>query len=76
MAAPVVGHLERICTRARKPPTWYLDLSLLFEYWGEDGGSQERAFHHTAPVSSIYGFWEALRLALEEGLELREQGVK
>jgi alanine-glyoxylate transaminase/serine-glyoxylate transaminase/serine-pyruvate transaminase len=28
-------------------------------------------FHHTAPVSSIYAFHEALRLILEEGLEQR-----
>ena len=61
--------MDRVRSRARKPSTWYLDLSLLFEYWGEGGGSRERAFHHTAPVSSIFGFREALRLILEEGLE-------
>lgn len=65
--------MDRVRSRQRKPSTWYLDLSLLFEYWGEDSGSRERAFHHTAPVSSIYGFREALRLALEEGLENRWQ---
>ncbi len=63
--------MERIRSRRTKPSTWYLDLSLLFEYWGEDGGTRERAFHHTAPVSSIYGFREALRLILEEELERR-----
>jgi len=63
--------MDRVRSRARKPSTWYLDLSLLFEYWGEGGGTRERAFHHTAPVSSIYGFREALRLILEEGLERR-----
>jgi alanine-glyoxylate transaminase/serine-glyoxylate transaminase/serine-pyruvate transaminase len=63
--------MDRVRSRGRKPSTWYLDLSLLFEYWGEGGGSRERAFHHTAPVSSIYGFREALRLILEEGLECR-----
>jgi alanine-glyoxylate transaminase/serine-glyoxylate transaminase/serine-pyruvate transaminase len=57
--------------RARKAPptTWYFDLQLLFQYWGE--GAPSRAFHHTAPVSSIYAFHEALRLTLEEGLERR-----
>lgn len=63
--------MERIRSRRGRPSTWYLDLSLLFEYWGEDGGTRERAFHHTAPVSNIYGFREALRLILEEGLERR-----
>jgi alanine-glyoxylate transaminase/serine-glyoxylate transaminase/serine-pyruvate transaminase len=57
--------------RKTKPGTWYLDLALLFQYWGEDGGAKKRAFHHTAPIQSIYGIHEALRLILEEGLEKR-----
>jgi alanine-glyoxylate transaminase/serine-glyoxylate transaminase/serine-pyruvate transaminase len=63
--------LEAVQRRKHKPTTWYLDLGLLFQYWGEIGGAKQRAFHHTAPVSSIYAFHEALRLALEEGLEQR-----
>ena len=63
--------MDRVRSRGRKTSTWYLDLSLLFEYWGEGGASRERAFHHTAPVSSIFGFREALRLILDEGLERR-----
>ncbi len=62
--------MERIRARRSPPTSWYFDLSLLFQYWGEDG-VRERAFHHTAPVASIYGFSEALRLVLEEGLEAR-----
>lgn len=57
--------------RRSKAATWYLDLQLLFQYWGEAGGPRDRAFHHTAPVANIYGFREALRLALDEGLEAR-----
>jgi alanine-glyoxylate transaminase/serine-glyoxylate transaminase/serine-pyruvate transaminase len=57
--------------RQTKPATWYFDLDLLFQYWGEAEGSKERAFHHTAPVASIYALREALRLVLEEGLEAR-----
>jgi aspartate aminotransferase-like enzyme len=34
--------------------------------WGS-----ERTYHHTPPISLIYGMREALRLALEEGLEAR-----
>jgi len=63
--------MEAVHARVSKPSTWYLDLRLLFQYWGDQGGSQQRAFHHTAPVSSIYAFHEALRLVLEEGLEAR-----
>jgi alanine-glyoxylate transaminase/serine-glyoxylate transaminase/serine-pyruvate transaminase len=63
--------MDVVRSRKTKPSTWYLDLSLLFAYWGERGGERQRAFHHTAPVSSIYAFHEALRLILEEGLEVR-----
>ncbi|KPK04719.1 MAG: alanine--glyoxylate aminotransferase, partial [Gemmatimonas sp. SG8_28] len=63
--------MEAVRNRASKPSTWYLDLRLLFQYWGETGADRQRAFHHTAPVSSIYAFHEALRLILAEGLEAR-----
>jgi alanine-glyoxylate transaminase / serine-glyoxylate transaminase / serine-pyruvate transaminase len=46
--------------------SWYLDLSLIAQYWGG-----ERAYHHTAPINQLYGLHEALRLCLEEGLEAR-----
>ena len=67
--------LEAVRRRRGKPSTWYFDLGLLFQYWGEAGGSKERAFHHTAPVAAIYGFREALRAMLDEGLEARWQRV-
>jgi alanine-glyoxylate transaminase / serine-glyoxylate transaminase / serine-pyruvate transaminase len=53
---------------ARKSPvqSWYLDLSLLTKYWGD-----ERVYHHTAPITMLYGLHEGLRLVLEEGLEAR-----
>jgi alanine-glyoxylate transaminase/serine-glyoxylate transaminase/serine-pyruvate transaminase len=63
--------MEAVRARKTPPSTWYLDLSLLFQYWGEGGGVKKRAFHHTAPINSIYGFHEALRLILAEGLEAR-----
>lgn len=46
--------------------TWYLDVSGVRRYWGA-----ERAYHHTAPISSVLGLHEALRRVLEEGLENR-----
>lgn len=57
--------------KARRTPvkSWYLDLSSLLQYWDE--GIQQRAFHHTAPVLSVYALHEAVRLCLEEGLEAR-----
>jgi alanine-glyoxylate transaminase / serine-glyoxylate transaminase / serine-pyruvate transaminase len=52
----------------RKTPviSWYLDLSMVRNYWGT-----ERKYHHTAPINMIYGLREALRLIVEEGLDQR-----
>jgi alanine-glyoxylate transaminase/serine-glyoxylate transaminase/serine-pyruvate transaminase len=54
--------------RSRRTPvqSWYLDLSMIERYWGE-----ERVYHHTAPISMNYALLEALRLVEEEGLEQR-----
>jgi len=52
--------------RDRRSPvqSWYLDLSMIQRYW-----TQERFYHHTAPINMIYGLHEALRIIVEEGLE-------
>jgi alanine-glyoxylate transaminase/serine-glyoxylate transaminase/serine-pyruvate transaminase len=63
--------MAKVKARTQKPHTWYLDFQLLFQYWGETGATKKRAFHHTAPISSIYGMHEASRLIVEEGLEVR-----
>ena len=52
--------------RQHNVQSWYLDLSMLEKYWGED-----RVYHHTAPISMNYALREALRLVCEEGLEAR-----
>jgi len=52
--------------RKSKVQSWYLDLSMVSKYWGE-----ERVYHHTAPISSLYALHESLRIILEEGLEAR-----
>jgi alanine-glyoxylate transaminase/serine-glyoxylate transaminase/serine-pyruvate transaminase len=44
--------------------SWYLDVSLIANYWGGD-----RVYHHTAPINMTYALHEALRIVLEEGLE-------
>jgi len=63
--------MARVKARKAAPATWYLDLGLLFQYWGEASAEKKRAFHHTGPVAMVYGFHEALRLVLAEGLEAR-----
>ena len=59
--------LEAIRRRETPCQSWYLDLSLIADYWAES----KRAYHHTAPISMLYALREALRLVLDEGLEVR-----
>ncbi|MEX2599360.1 MAG: alanine--glyoxylate aminotransferase family protein [Dehalococcoidia bacterium] len=59
--------LQVMDARTTKVQSFYLDLTMLRNYW------QERAYHHTAPISMIYSLREALRMVLEEGLEARWQ---
>lgn len=58
--------MEKIATRETQTRSWYLDLSQLQEYWGDD-----RSYHHTAPITNVYALREALRLVAEEGIETR-----
>jgi len=57
---------DALSSRKGKVQSWYLDLSMIRQYWGT-----ERVYHHTAPINMIYGLHEALRLVMEEGLETR-----
>jgi len=59
--------LEALKNRVTKVKSWYLDLTLLSNYWGTGA----RLYHHTAPISMIYAFHEALAMIVEEGLENR-----
>lgn len=58
--------MEKILGRAEPVRSWYLDLSLLSHYWGD-----ERSYHHTAPITNVYALRESLRLVAEEGIEAR-----
>lgn len=58
--------IEVLRSRKTKCRSWYLDLSLVQNYWGE-----ERTYHHTAPISMNYALYEALAVILEEGLQKR-----
>jgi alanine-glyoxylate transaminase / serine-glyoxylate transaminase / serine-pyruvate transaminase len=60
--------LEKLQQRPKAVPNWYLDMSLLSKYWGD-----ERVYHHTAPVNMSYAFREGLRMVAEEGLTERWQ---
>lgn len=60
--------MAKLADREAPVRSWYLDVTELTEYWGE-----QRAYHHTAPVSNIYALREALRLVVEEGLQARWQ---
>jgi len=57
---------EILHNRKTKVANWYLDLSMLEKYWGN-----ERTYHHTAPITMNYALREALRMVAEEGLEAR-----
>ncbi len=59
--------LAAVKARRTSCQSWYLDMGLIAEYWA-DG---KRAYHHTAPISMLYGLREALRLVEEEGLAAR-----
>ncbi|MEM6979154.1 MAG: alanine--glyoxylate aminotransferase family protein [Planctomycetota bacterium] len=60
--------LERIEARKTPPQSWYLDVTMLKNYYTGGGG---RAYHHTAPINMIYALREALLIVMEEGLPQR-----
>ncbi|MEM8932428.1 MAG: alanine--glyoxylate aminotransferase family protein [Acidobacteriota bacterium] len=57
---------ERIQGRRTKVQSWYLDMTMIGQYWGA-----ERTYHHTAPINMSYALYEALRIIVEEGLDAR-----
>ncbi|MEX0834332.1 MAG: alanine--glyoxylate aminotransferase family protein [Actinomycetota bacterium] len=56
--------VERATKRNTSVQSWYLDMGLIGAYVGSD-----RKYHHTAPVTMIYGLHAGLGVLLEEGLE-------
>jgi alanine-glyoxylate transaminase / serine-glyoxylate transaminase / serine-pyruvate transaminase len=58
--------IDRIHARKSKVQSWYLDISMVEKYWGDD-----RTYHHTAPISMNYALYEGLRIVCEEGLDAR-----
>ena len=58
--------VDVITSRKTTVQSWFLDLNLVLGYWG---GGTKRAYHHTAPVNTLYGLHEALVILQEEGIE-------
>lgn len=58
--------LEVLQNRKSPVGNWYLDLRGLAKYW-----LAPHSYHHTAPINLHYALREALRMAVEEGLEAR-----
>mgnify|MGYP002629956458 FL=1 len=56
--------------RDRNTPvqSWFMDLSLVMNYWTAGEGAP-RTYHHTAPVNALYGLHESLVMLQEEGIE-------
>jgi len=61
--------VDRIKARKTRAQSWFCDISLLMSYY--ESGEKTRAYHHTAPVNSLFAINEALRLVEEETLEQR-----
>jgi alanine-glyoxylate transaminase/serine-glyoxylate transaminase/serine-pyruvate transaminase len=60
--------VERTRSRTTPVQSWYLDVTLLLGYLDAQGG---RTYHHTAPISMLYGLHAGLERVLAEGLEAR-----
>ncbi len=58
--------VDMVMKRKTKVTSWYLDITMLKNYWGTD-----RVYHHTAPINMTYALREALQMVLEEGLPER-----
>jgi alanine-glyoxylate transaminase/serine-glyoxylate transaminase/serine-pyruvate transaminase len=58
--------VQVIKNRKKPVQSYYLDLQSLHRYWNGD-----HTYHHTSCSNLIYGMREALRIAMEEGLEAR-----
>lgn len=58
--------IQKLSNRKIPVTSWFLDLNLVMGYWGKGA---KRAYHHTAPVNTLYGLHESLVMLMEEGIE-------
>ncbi len=61
--------VEVIQNRKSKIQSFYLNVTLLAEYWMGD----TRKYHHTLSMTLVYALHEALRIVIEEGENARYQ---
>lgn len=60
--------VTKIKSRKTKVQSWFLDQTLVMDYWADNAGGK-RSYHHTAPVNSLYALHESLLNLYNEGLE-------
>lgn len=60
--------VAKLKSRRAAVSSWFLDLSLVVDYWTVGSGGK-RSYHHTAPVNDLYAMHESLVVLMEEGLE-------
>ena len=58
--------VDAVTSRKHPVQSWFMDLNLILGYW-QGGG--KRAYHHTAPINTLYALHEALVILEEEGIE-------
>jgi alanine-glyoxylate transaminase/serine-glyoxylate transaminase/serine-pyruvate transaminase len=59
--------VKKILNRKTKPLSFYFDFGLVANYWG--CFDEVRKYHHTAPVTTVYGLRQGLTEIVNEGLE-------
>ena len=57
--------VDKLMNRKTKVPNWYLDLSMIANYWS----GKQRVYHHTAPINMLYGLYQACFNIIDEGLD-------
>ena len=58
--------MAKVQARTSPVQSWFLDLNLLTGYWGP---GTKRAYHHTAPINSLFALGAALDILHHEGVE-------
>jgi len=59
--------MMKIGNRKTKPLSFYLDMTLVGNYWG--CFDEIRRYHHTGPINLVYGLRAAVTQVAKEGLE-------
>jgi len=57
--------MNKILNRQTEVPNFYLDMQQIIQYLG----GNQRTYHHTAPINSMYAIYQALLDLNHEGLE-------